>query len=375
MPDSSSYVLISIVVVVCLASVMVSLFVIYRCFNQGTPDSKKRSYEDPESALMMAPLMSEEYKNQDGSLLLKNLQLVEKKASGRYGEVWKGKLGDVVVAVKITPMTEVASWKNEVHIYHKFLMPNPHPNILRFIIAGNRGLAEQRMVLVTEFHPLGSLVDLLKGRAITSEEAERLSCSMLAGISFLHDTDGKPAIAHRDFKSTNVLIRNDMSVCIADYGLATAFEPDERIGDRHGQVGTRRYMAPELLEGAISLNVISFLRVDIYACGLVLWEILSRTQLSPDIPVSIYRLPFEEELGLAPTNESIHAAIVHKRVRPALKDSWKNDPRGSQMCSTIEECWDADPEARPSASCLSNRMRSLSPDVTYVDESMPQRDG
>lgn len=88
MPDSSSYVLISIVVVVCLASVMVSLFVIYRCFNQGTPDSKKRSYEDPESALMMAPLMSEEYKNQDGSLLLKNLQLMEKKASGRYGEVW-----------------------------------------------------------------------------------------------------------------------------------------------------------------------------------------------------------------------------------------------------------------------------------------------
>ena len=88
-------------------------------------------------------------------------------------------------------------------------------------------------------HPsfeIGSLVDMLKGRAITSEEAERLSCSMLAGISFLHDTDGKPAIAHRDFKSTNVLIRNDMSVCIADYGLATAFEPDERIGDRHGQV-------------------------------------------------------------------------------------------------------------------------------------------
>ena len=85
-------------------------------------------------------------------------------------------------------------------------------------------------------------------------------------------------------------------------------------------------MAPELLEGAISLNVISFLRVDIYACGLVLWEILSRTQLSPDIPVSIYRLPFEEELGLVPTNASIHSAIVHKRVRPALKDSWKNDP-------------------------------------------------
>ncbi len=42
------------------------------------------------------------------------------------------------------------------------------------------------------------------------------------------------------------------------------------------QVGTRRYMAPEVLEGAICFNPDSFLRIDMYACGLILWELLSR---------------------------------------------------------------------------------------------------
>lgn len=86
----------------------------------------------------------------------------------------------------------------------------------------------------------------------------------------------KPAIAHRDFKSKNVLLRADLSACIADFGLALIFAPGKPCGDTHGQVGTRRYMAPEILEGAINFNRDSFLRIDMYACGLVLWELVSR---------------------------------------------------------------------------------------------------
>jgi serine/threonine protein kinase len=42
------------------------------------------------------------------------------------------------------------------------------------------------------------------------------------------------------------------------------------------QVGTRRYMAPEVLEGAINFQRDSFLRIDMYAMGLVLWELTAR---------------------------------------------------------------------------------------------------
>lgn len=42
------------------------------------------------------------------------------------------------------------------------------------------------------------------------------------------------------------------------------------------QVGTWRYMAPEVLDGAISFQRDAFLRIDMYAVGLVLWELVSR---------------------------------------------------------------------------------------------------
>ena len=42
------------------------------------------------------------------------------------------------------------------------------------------------------------------------------------------------------------------------------------------QVGTRRYMAPEVLDGSINFSNLFILKIDIYACALVLWELVSR---------------------------------------------------------------------------------------------------
>lgn len=76
------------------------------------------------------------------------------------------------------------------------------------------------------------------------------------GLTHLHEElsptsteRGKPSIAHRDFKSKNVLLGSKFRPCIADFGLAIVFNPNAILGDAHGQVGTRRYMAPEVLEG------------------------------------------------------------------------------------------------------------------------------
>ena len=71
-------------------------------------------------------------------------------------------------------------------------------------------------------------------------------------------------------------------------------------------------MAPEVLEGAINFSRDAFLRIDMYACGLVLWEVLTRCR---DLgPVHQYKMPFEAEASPHPTLEEISDLVVTRKV-------------------------------------------------------------
>ena len=105
--------------------------------------------------------------------------------------------------------------------------------------------------LVTAFHERGSLCDYLKGNTVSLEEMMKISLGIAAGLTHLHTeipcargSGIKPAIAHRDFKSKNVLIRADNTACIGDFGLALQFKPNEIVGDTHGQVSARKVLTP-----------------------------------------------------------------------------------------------------------------------------------
>lgn len=80
-------------------------------------------------------------------------------------------------------------------------------------------------------------------------------------------------------------------------------------------------MAPEVLEGAICFNRDAFLRIDMYACGLVLWELVSRCSAAEG-QIDNYQLPFEEEVGTHPTLEDMQEYVVLKKCRPTIKETW-----------------------------------------------------
>jgi len=291
------------------------------------------------------------------------VQLLEIKARGRFGAVWKGQLGKDMVAVKIFPLQDKQSWFAEQEIYN--LPQMNHENILKFMGVDKRGENLQvEFWLVTSFHEHGSLCDFLKSNILTWDDLMKISLTMARGLAHLHGevpsnkgSGIKPAIAHRDFKSKNVLIRSDMTACIGDFGLALQFRPNEVVGDTHGQVGTRRYMAPEVLEGAINFSRDAFLRIDMYACGLVLWEIATRCTVV-ETP-SDYRLPFEAEASPHPSLEEISDLVVTRKVRPEFRKAWRGHPGLSILCETIEECWDHDAEARLSSSCVVERLQHM----------------
>ncbi|TRY76641.1 hypothetical protein TCAL_08787 [Tigriopus californicus] len=348
---------VSVAVVVVIVLAVLVIFCVYRQRQVATyTASTTLSPEDPRQRIDAPP---------SPKLIQQEVELLEIKARGRFGAVWRGKMGqNDQVAVKIFPLPDQSSWFAEQEIYN--LPRMNHDNILEFMGVDKRGEGlQQEFWLMTKFHEKGSLCDFLKAHTVTWEQLTLIAHSMASGLTHLHEElpprgtlDMKPAVAHRDFKSKNVLIKADLTACIGDFGLALIFEPGKPCGDTHGQVGTRRYMAPEVLEGAINFSRDSFLRIDMYACGLVLWELASRCQMSGGIVPKEYKAPFEEEVP-HPTLEQMQELVVNKKTRPIIPEPWIRNPVMSELVSTICECWDQDAEARLSASNVKERVKTF----------------
>lgn len=101
-------------------------------------------------------------------------------------------------------------------------------SIAGFIAADIKGTGSwTQMLLITEYHEHGSLHDYLQMNVLETPSLLTLARSAAAGICHLHTeifgTKGKPAIAHRDVKSKNILVKRNGECAIADFGLAVRF--------------------------------------------------------------------------------------------------------------------------------------------------------
>ncbi|CAB1346692.1 unnamed protein product [Coregonus sp. 'balchen'] len=198
--------------------------------------------------------------------------------------------------------------------------------------------------LITHFHEMGSLYDYLQLSTLDTASCLRMALSIASGLAHLHveifGTQGKPAIAHRDLKSKNILVNKNGQCCIADLGLAVMHFQDTNELDvgNNPKVGTKRYMAPEVLDDSIQMDCFeSFKRVDIWAFGLVLWEIARRT-VSNGI-VEDYKPPFHDVVPSDPSFEDMKKVVCVDQQRPNIPNRWFSDP----------ECWYQNPSARLTA--------------------------
>lgn len=282
--------------------------------------------------------------------IARQIEMVQSIGKGRYGEVWKARWRGEHVAVKVFFTTEEASWLRETDIYQTVLLR--HDNILGFVASDIRGTGSwTQLLLITNYHERGSLHDYLSTHALDSDEAVTLAYSAACGLSHLHaeifGKQGKPAIAHRDIKSKNILVKKDGTCAIADFGLAVRFSSEANELDIavNPRVGTKRYMAPEVLQESMPTNHFdSYKMADMYSFALVLWEIALRCIV--DGAVEEYCIPFHDVVPSDPSFEDMRKVVCVDMVRPQLPKRWASCKVTQTLSKLMQECWHHNPVAR-----------------------------
>ncbi|XP_049282618.1 bone morphogenetic protein receptor type-1B isoform X1 [Anopheles funestus] len=372
-------------IVLCLAGLILligGIYCVYRRREKRKPAYLMNSlYNTTNGHLPIADLVEQTSGSGSGLPLLvqrtiaKQIQMVHSVGKGRYGEVWLAKWRDEKVAVKIFFTTEEASWFRETEIYQTVLMRNE--NILGFIAADIKGTGSwTQMLLITDYHELGSLHDYLQKRVLNPHMLKTLALSLASGVAHLHTeifgTPGKPSIAHRDIKSKNILVKRNGQCAIADFGLAVKYtsESDEIQIAPNSRVGTRRYMAPEVLSETLDLKVFEgFKMADMYSVGLVFWEMARRCITTVrgaknTTTCEDYALPYQDVVPSDPSFEDMYAVVCVKGVRPPIPQRWQDEDILVVLSKIMQECWHPSPAVRLTALRVKKTLVKLETDCT-----------
>jgi len=283
---------------------------------------------------------------------------------GRFGEVRRGEWRGSNVAVKIFSSLDEKSWVREVEVYQTSMLR--HDNILGFIAADNKDDGTwTQLWLVTHYMEHGSLFDFLSRECVQGEQAVRLCLDIATGLAHLHleilGTQGKPAIAHRDLKSKNILIRGDGVAAIGDLGLAVRHNSSSNCLDLplNCKVGTKRYLAPEVLDSSINESDFeSFKQGDVYAMGLVIWEVASRVS-TPLNTCPPSQPPYWDLVGVDPSLDEMRKVVCSDQQRPELAPETCGVEPVASLARIMAECWYAEPKARLPALRIKKSLAAL----------------
>ncbi|KAF7822709.1 putative serine/threonine-protein kinase [Senna tora] len=156
----------------------------------------------------------------------------------------------------------------EIHILRRL----DHPNVIKL-----EGLVTSRMscslYLVFEYmeHDLAGLASH-PGQKFTEAQVKCYMQQLLCGLDHCHSR----GVLHRDIKGSNLLIDNNGTLKIADFGLASFFDPNQ-IQPLTSRVVTLWYRPPELLLGAIYYST----AVDLWSTGCILAELYAGKPIMP----------------------------------------------------------------------------------------------
>jgi serine/threonine protein kinase len=181
---------------------------------------------------------------------------------------------DVALKVLRAAYVDDAEFSQRFHREADALAALHHPNIVHVL---DWGTSDDAPYIAMELMEGGTLRDLLRAQGrLTEETAVRLTAEIADGLEAAH----LRGVLHRDLKPDNVLLDGAGKPKLGDFGIArlAAATAITRTGEL---LGTPRYLAPEQMTGDVVDE-----RADVYALGVILYEMLTGAQPTGGVTAS-----------------------------------------------------------------------------------------
>lgn len=264
---------------------------------------------------------------------------------GSSGEVFEGKYLGNRVAIKVLKTNNLEEEIEEFKKEFQVLVAIGSPNIIKFYGASLSG----KLSMVMEFCSRGSLYDVLnkKDFSMNWDQFFSLTKQVVKGVEALHRNN--PSVLHRDLKTLNVLVAEDWSAKVCDFGLSR-FNTGSNLSTLAKCRGTYAYIAPEVY------NCEKFTtKSDIYSVGVILWELAYRTITAK------YLRPFGEFKHLQ-FDFQILIQACKMNLRPTIPP---NTPQS--LVDLITQCWAPERDSRLEAVEVFDRLTKI--EAEYKENS------
>src|SRR5215210_5680913 len=170
---------------------------------------------------------------------------------------------------------EVPSFRRRFRQEARAMASLDHQNIVKVYDISQDGEVPFIVVECVAGRDVGDLLANRRGGRLNEQFVRSMAAPLLLALSYAH----RRGIIHRDIKPSNILLTQEGTVKVADFGIARILEEDDAAGAPGEIVGSARYMSPEQLRGEDATP-----RSDVYSVGVLLYHCLTgRPPFSGDV--------------------------------------------------------------------------------------------